>query len=65
MQRVTLKFSSLQALGDCLYKLGVEKPAIDYYEYSFKANLTEEQIETAKDCGAEVLNDRSDTVIPE
>ncbi len=60
-----MKFSSLQALGECLYKLNIDKPVIDYYEYSFKADLTQEQIDAARECGAEIMTDTSDTVIPE
>lgn len=65
MQRVTLKFSSLQALSYCLYRYGIDKPAIDYYNYSFTAELTESQISGARECGAEVIPTSSDTVIPE
>lgn len=65
MQRVTLKFPSLQALSYCLYRFGIDKPVIDYYNYSFTADLTAVQIEGALECGAVITPDTSDTVIPE
>ena len=62
MRKVTIKFDSLQSLSDCLYNLGIDRPAIDYYNYSFTADLTEKQINRAKECGGQIVSGAKDKV---
>lgn len=65
MQKVTLKFTSLHDLGECLFMLSVQHPSIDYSHISFTADLSEEQIERSKHCGGIIVVDDSYTIEPE
>jgi hypothetical protein len=57
MKKVTLRFLSLHDLSECMFQLGVTKPEIDYDNYTLVADLTDKQIQQAKDCGGEVVSE--------
>jgi hypothetical protein len=56
MKRVTLRFPSLQLMADCIFQVGITRPVIDYEQYLLTADLSELQIEHAKDCNAEIVD---------
>jgi hypothetical protein len=56
MKKLTLRFPSLQLLADCMYQLGIQRPVIDYDRCLATADLTDQQIEDAKECQAEVVD---------
>lgn len=56
MKKVTLKFLSLHELSECMFQLNIAKPEIDYEKYTLVADLSEKQIQQAKDCGGIVLS---------
>jgi hypothetical protein len=55
MKRVTLRFPSLQLMADCMFQIGITRPVINYEQYFLTADLSEKQIEQAKDCQAEIV----------
>jgi hypothetical protein len=58
MKRVTLRFSNLAVLSNCIFELGITKPPIDYKEVTVIVDLTVEQIEYASlQWKAEVLKE--------
>ena len=44
MKRVTVQFSSLTALSNCMYELGINKPTIDYGDVTVIVDLTPDQL---------------------
>jgi hypothetical protein len=55
MKKVTLRFPSLQLLAECMFQLGISRPDIDYDRCLATADLTDQQVEDAKECQAEVV----------
>jgi len=55
MKKVTLRFPSLQLLAECMFQLGISKPVIDYDQYLLTADFSEQQINYAKECHAEIV----------
>jgi len=55
MKRVTLKFSSLQRMADCMYSVGITRPAIDYDLYTLTADLSDKQLEELKEFQVEMI----------
>jgi hypothetical protein len=45
----------LQQLAECMFQLGLRRTEIDYNEFTFIADLTDEQIQVAISCQAEVV----------
>ena len=56
MKKVTLKFSSLHELSECMFQLNIPKPEIDYEKYTLRADLTDKQIAHARECGGIVIS---------
>jgi hypothetical protein len=65
MKKVTLQFSSLHYLAECLFQLGISRPEIDYEKFRITAELTDQQIEHAKDCHGQVISEQTDPTIIE
>jgi hypothetical protein len=55
MQRVTLKFQTLQLLSECMFMLSIQAPVIDYENYLLTADLTDKQVEEAVECDAQII----------
>jgi hypothetical protein len=55
MQRVTLRFQTLQLLSECMFMLSIQAPVIDYEKYLLTAELTEKQVQEAVECDAEII----------
>jgi hypothetical protein len=56
MNRVTLRFPSLQLMAECMFEIGITRPVIDYNQYLVTAELTDRQIQNAKSCHAEIID---------
>ncbi len=56
MKLVTLKFPSLQLMAECIFKLSITHPVLDYDKYTLTAELNEKQIDDAIECEAQVLD---------
>jgi len=55
MQRVTLKFRTLQLLSECMFILSVHAPVIDYENYLLTSDLTDQQLEHAVEYDAQII----------
>jgi hypothetical protein len=55
MKKVTLRFLTLHELSECMFQLGIARPEIDYEKYTLTAELSDKQIQHAKDCGGELI----------
>lgn len=62
---MTLKFDNLQDLADCLYHLGLNKPSINYEDYTITASLTDKQLEIAKQCRCVIIEGKDDKIVLE
>jgi hypothetical protein len=59
LNAVSLKFKSLSELAECMFQLGVNKPTINYEEYILHAELTDEQLEHAISCRAQIVDPKA------
>jgi hypothetical protein len=63
MKQVTLKFSSLAIMAECINQLGLVRPSINYNHFLFTAELSEEQIQHAVfACKAQLVDT---TIVPD
>jgi hypothetical protein len=55
MQKITLKFPSLQLMAECMFQLSITNPLIDYENYTLSADLSATQLEELKECKCEII----------